>query len=80
MKQVSVRYFAVLRDRRGLGEEVVSTECDHVGEFIRELVAAHQLDLAPALIRAAQDGVFVDDSAVLRDGAHLVLIPPVAGG
>jgi len=79
-KTVTVRYFAVLRDRRGLGEETVSTECESVGEFVRELVVMHRLDLAPALIRAAQDGAFVDDSTSLRDGAQLVLVPPVAGG
>lgn len=79
-KSVTVRYFAVLRDRRGLGEETLSTECDTIGDFIRELVVRYRLDLAPALIRAAQDGSFVDDSTPLRDGAQIVLVPPVAGG
>jgi len=78
-KHVTVRYFAVLRDRRGVGEETLSTDCESIGDFICELVVKHQLDLAPALIRAAQDGSFVDDSTPIRDGAQIVLVPPVSG-
>lgn len=80
MKTVCVRYFAVLRERRGLAEEQFETAVDTVGELIQELIAHHSLGLPPSLIRAAKGTDFVEADTPLNDGDELVLIPPVAGG
>lgn len=80
MKTVSVRYFAVLRERRGLSEERVTTECATVGELVEHLVGEHRLGLPVSLVRVAVDREFVERSHPLKDGQELVLIPPVAGG
>jgi len=80
MKTVTVRYFAVLRERRGLAVEQKTTSCETVGELVESLIAEHRLGLPPALIRVAIDSEFVDPANPLREGCELVLIPPVAGG
>jgi len=80
MKRVTVRYFAVLRERRGLSEETVETTASTLGEFLTELIATHRLGLPISLIRVAVGTDFAENSQELKDGMHLVLIPPVAGG
>lgn len=78
--KIQVRYFAVLRDRRGLGEEALEIESQTARQLADHLIAEHQLDLPSPLIRVAINGAFVADDTVLRDGDTVVLIPPVAGG
>lgn len=78
--KVTVRYFAVLRDRAGVSEEVLETPCGSVGELVRELISSRSLGLSATLIRPAVNGAFVLDSHQLSDGDEVVLIPPVAGG
>lgn len=80
MKTVTLRYFAVLRERRGLAVEQVKTPCESVGELVESLIAEHRLGLPAALIRVAINHEFVEPTAQLEDGRELVLIPPVAGG
>jgi len=80
MKTISIRYFAVLRERRGLAVEQVKTPCETVGELVESLIAEHRLGLPPALIRVAIENEFVDPADPLPQGKELVLIPPVAGG
>ncbi len=80
MKTVTVRYFAVLRERRGLAVEQKTSSCETVGEFVEALIAEHRLGLPPALIRVAIHHEFVDPTDPLLEGSELVLIPPVAGG
>ena len=80
MKRVTVQYFAVLRERRGLASETVETSAPTVGVLVGELVSRHRLGLPPSLIRAAVDREFVDDDCPLAGGETEVLVPPVAGG
>lgn len=80
MKRVTVRYFAVLRERRGLSEETVETTASTLGELLNELIAKHRLGLPLSLIRVAVGTDFAEANRELVDGMQLVLIPPVAGG
>ncbi|MBL8059260.1 MAG: MoaD/ThiS family protein [Chthonomonas sp.] len=80
MKTVTIRYFAVLRERRGLAVEQKSTSCETVGELVNALIVEHRLGLPPSLIRVAIGQEFVDPGYLLHEGCELVLIPPVAGG
>lgn len=77
---VSVQYFAVLRDRRGLASETIEWAGGTVRELVDVLLKRHVLGLSPALIRVALNGAFVDDACALSDGDHVLLVPPVAGG
>ena len=77
---VKVRYFAVLRDRAGRGEEEIVTECFTGRELVDELIELRQLGLPSPLIRIAINGAFADDATRLQEGDEVVLLPPVAGG
>lgn len=78
--KVNVRYFAVLRDRRGVDFETVETSAISASEFAALLIDQHNLGLPPSLVRVAINGAFVSDEVQLNDGDEVVLIPPVAGG
>lgn len=78
--KVTIRYFAVLRDRRGLDTDVIETEARTVGELAASLIETHSLGLPPALIRTAVNGSFVPEDTPLKEDDMIVLIPPVAGG
>lgn len=76
MKQVTIQYFAVLREQRGVTEERVTTAAPNV----RELYAGLELALDPKLVRCAVNGNIGDLDQGFEDGSVIVLIPPVAGG
>ncbi len=77
---VNVRYFALLRDQRGLESESFESNSATVGDLVAHLAQTHQFSLPPSRIRTAVNGEFADDDQVLVDGDTIVLIPPVAGG
>ncbi|MCW5942087.1 MAG: MoaD/ThiS family protein [Fimbriimonadaceae bacterium] len=80
MNTVHVRYFAVLRERRGLASETVVTDAGSWADLYRELDAAHRFGLDPSVVRVAVADAFVEPHAAVADGATVVFIPPVAGG
>ena len=80
MPSVTVRYFAILREQRGLVSEQLSTSAATPLALYRELRARHNFTLPADRVRAAIDGEFVKPDATLREGANVVFIPPVAGG
>ena len=84
MIQLSVRYFASIREGLGLGQETVSTEAATLGALRDELLArggayAELLGRGRA-VRMAVDQQMGDESAPLRDGAEVAFFPPVTGG
>lgn len=80
MIRVSVQYFAILREQRGLTQEKLSTAAATPGALYDELRARHGFTLPGDRIRAAVNDEFVDSAAALREGDRVVFIPPVAGG
>ena len=80
MKTVSVRYYAILREQRGLGEERVGTNAATAGELYEELRARHKFTLPPERLRVAVNDEFGSWGASLHEGDTFVFIPPVAGG
>jgi molybdopterin synthase sulfur carrier subunit len=80
MPKIHVQYFAILREQRGLVEEVVTTSATTPAALYDELRARHGFSLPRDRIRAAVNDAFVDASAPLREGDRVVFIPPVAGG
>jgi len=79
-KTVRVRYFAVLREQRGLEEERVATEAATAGELYEELRIRHRFTLPADRLRVAINDDLKPWVAAVRDGDALVFIPPVAGG
>ena len=84
MKQVTVRYFASIREALGQGSERVATAAATLAALRDELIArggAHAQALARGrAVRVALDQVMSDESAPLADGAEVAFFPPVTGG
>lgn len=80
MKNVTVQYFAILREQRGLSEEKLATVATTPTALYDELRARHKFTLPADRVRAAVNDDFVAATATLRDGDRIVFIPPVAGG
>ena len=80
MKTVSVQYFAILREQRGIAEEKLTTAAATPAALYDELRARHHFTLPGDRVRAAVNDAFVDAAAPLREGDRVVFIPPVAGG
>jgi molybdopterin synthase catalytic subunit len=78
---VVVLYFAAARDAAGTPRERLEAAPATVGELRRALADAHP-PLARVLARSriAVDQEFAEDSAPLRDGAEVAVVPPVSGG
>lgn len=80
MITVSIRYFALLREQRGLSEEKLQTLAATPTALYNELRSRHGFTLPADRVRAAVNGEFVGADAPLTSGAEIVFIPPVAGG
>ena len=82
MLTLNVLYFAHVRERVGTAHEAIALPPGAtVADAIAAIVARHPAvsALLPSL-RVALDGEFVATDTPVRDGAELVLIPPVSGG
>ena len=79
-KNISVQYFAILREQRGVSQEQLTTSAATPAALYAELRARHNFTLPGDRIRAAVNDAFVDSAGALRDGDRVVFIPPVAGG
>lgn len=77
---MTVRYFAILRERRGLETEAVQTKARSPIELYAELSGTHGLGLPATMVKCAVNGAFVESDHLLNDGDEVVFIPPVAGG
>ncbi len=83
--QVTVRYFASVREAVGTGAERLETQAASAAALRDELIArggawAEVLARGRA-VRVAVDQVLQSDEAVpLREGAEVAFFPPVTGG
>ena len=80
MITVSVHYFAILREQRGVDRETLTTAATTPSGLYDELRARHRFTLPADRVRAAVNDAFVAGSAGLKEGDRIVFIPPVAGG
>jgi len=80
IKNVSVGYFAILREQRGAAAERLATGAADAAALYEELRARHHFTLPAENARVAVNGEFAPWSAPLKDGDEVVFLPPVAGG
>lgn len=80
MISVTVQYFAILREQRGLAEEKLATAAGTPAALYEELRVRHGFTLPADRVRAAVNEEFVAATAALKTGDTVVFIPPVAGG
>jgi molybdopterin synthase sulfur carrier subunit len=82
--QITVRYFASIREALGTGSETVQTQAATLGALRDELLArggthAEALGRHRA-VRTALNQVMADETSALSDGAEVAFFPPVTGG
>lgn len=81
---ITLRYFASVRETIGTGSESVDTQAATVGALRDELIArggAHAEALARGnAVRLALNQNMTDESATLNEGAEVGFFPPVTGG
>ena len=77
---VTVLYFASLRDAVGTDSENMDTEAPDLRVLYLELRARHGFALPVERLRVAVDGAFARWDDAPRDGSEIAFIPPVSGG
>jgi molybdopterin converting factor small subunit len=80
MNDVSIQYYAVLREQAGRSAERVETSAATPADLYAERREVHRFTLPVALLRVAVNDEFCEWTRPLRNGDRVVFIPPVAGG
>lgn len=80
MPKLTIQYFAILREQRGLAREQLDTSAATPATLYDELRTRHGFTLPSDRIRAAVNGDFAPSDSPLRDNDEVTFIPPVAGG
>ncbi|MEJ2567117.1 MAG: molybdopterin converting factor subunit 1 [Gammaproteobacteria bacterium] len=76
---VTVRYFANMRDQMGRAEEIVTLEGDSATvEDVWGKVSSEQA--LPGNVLIAVNMEYTDGSRVLKNGDEVAFFPPVTGG
>ncbi len=78
--QLTVQYFAIMREQAGRSVEVVQTSAATPTDLYAELAARYAFSLSPQQLKVAVNSEFSDWSRRLEPGDAVVFIPPVAGG
>ncbi len=82
--QVTIKYFASIREAIGQGSEVRDTDAATLAALRDELLAAspaHAQSLARGKsVRMALNQVMSDETAALSEGCEVAFFPPVTGG
>ena len=82
--QLTMRYFASIREAIGVGSESCQTDAVDLSALRDELISRNPA-YAQALargraVRMAMNQVMCQESTVLIDGAEVAFFPPVTGG
>lgn len=77
---VTVCYFGLLAERRGLAEETLATTAQSPRTLYAELAAAHGLGMAASAFRVAVNEEFASWDQPLAGGDTVALLPPMSGG
>ena len=80
MKNVKLKYFAILRDHRGESSETLETDAQTAGQLYEELKAKHNFPLSVNRLKVAINEEFSKMDSEIKENDEIVFIPPVAGG
>ena len=80
VKNITISYFAQLRELTGTSKETLKTESETPAGLFEEIREKHRLTCKRKGMMVAVNNNFTDWSHRLVDGEEVVFIPPVAGG
>jgi molybdopterin converting factor small subunit len=79
-KNLSIGYYALRREQRGLSEERIDTDAATPGELYAALKAEHGFSLDASQLKVVINDAFTPWDTPLQPDDSVVFIPPVAGG
>ena len=79
-KTVHLRYFALLKEERGLSQETIQTTAVSLSNLYAELKKKYELKLPQEFLKVAVNNEFKDWTTTLKNNDSVAFIPPVAGG
>ena len=77
---VTVRYFAALRDAAGREQESLEWSGGTLADLYEELRTRHGFRFPRERLRVALDHEFAEWGATPREGSEVAFVPPVSGG
>jgi molybdopterin synthase sulfur carrier subunit len=80
VKNLTVRYFALFRERAGTGEESLVLDAATAGDVFAAVAERHGLGEPAGHCKVAINDVMADWRSAVADGDTILLFPPVAGG
>lgn len=80
MKSVEIKYFALFREKAGLETEILETQAQTYGDLYGAQASKYSFSLPRSMVQLAVNDEFARWSDEVQEGAHVVFIPPVAGG
>lgn len=78
--ELTVLYFGLLGERRGLADECVTVAAATPRELYARLDEAHSLGFSPEHFRVAVNDEFVAWDHALVSGDTVAFLPPMSGG
>lgn len=79
-KFLTITYYAILREQRGLSGERLESTAATPGDLYNALREEHNFSLASHQLKVVINDAFQPWDTPLQPGDHVVFIPPVAGG
>jgi molybdopterin synthase sulfur carrier subunit len=80
MKKITVRYFALIGERRGIQNDPYETGAATARELLHELQENKAIPLTTHVSKASINNKFVDWDAPINDGDQVTLMSPFSGG
>lgn len=78
--KLKVKYFAAMREKAGVSEEILETNCKDALELLNELDKKYNFNLDRDHLKVAINEEYSSFDSSLKENDTLVFIPPVAGG
>jgi sulfur-carrier protein len=80
MFNINIHYFALLREKAGVEQELFTTNASNLMELYHEVSGKYNFGLPHSMIQVAVNDEFNSFETSLENNMKVVFIPPVAGG
>jgi len=79
-KKITLRYFALIGERRGIQTEAYETGAETARQLLHELQEGKVIPLTTNISKASINNKFVDWDAPIKDGDLITMLSPFSGG